>query len=181
MASDPVLAEQRHYKRHMPSVATVVKYWREHPQPWIKGVVIGWNIPFCFACGWIPPVKIHEGFKWKGASRFLERAHLQDHCVRGNDKPSNIVLLCPLCHRAMPRFQSRKEALHWVSERYSHRMRTSSTALHDASWQIYTDTHPCCDREGIRRLYKLFLISIMLQAQEAAHLMHPSDCHRHRP
>lgn len=24
MASDPVLAEQHHYKRHMPSVATVV-------------------------------------------------------------------------------------------------------------------------------------------------------------
>ena len=46
MASDPVLAEQHHYKRHMPSVATVVKYWREHPQPWMKGVVIGWNIPF---------------------------------------------------------------------------------------------------------------------------------------
>lgn len=100
MASNPVLAEQHHYKRHMPSVATVVKYWRTHPQPWMKGVVIGWNIPFCFACGWIPPVKIHEGFKWKDVSRFLERAHLQNHCVRGNDKPSNIVLLCPLCHSA---------------------------------------------------------------------------------
>lgn len=137
MTSDPVLAEQHHYKRHMPSVATVVKYWRTHPQPWMKGVVIGWNIPFCFACGWIPPVKIHDGFKWKDVSRFLERTHLQNHCVRGNDKPSNIVLLCPLCHSAMsamPRFQSRKEALHWVSERYSHRMRTPSTALHDVSW-----------------------------------------------
>lgn len=75
MVSDPVLAEQRHYKRHMPSVATVVTYWRTHPQPWMKGVVIGWNIPFCFACGWIPPVKIHKGFKWKDTSRFLERAH----------------------------------------------------------------------------------------------------------
>lgn len=170
MASNPVLDEQHHYKRHMPSVATVVKYWRTHPQPWMKGVVIGWNIPFCFACGWIPPVKIHEGFKWKGASRFLERAHLQNHCMRGNDKPSNIVLLCPLCHSAMsamPRFTSRKEALHWVSERYSYRMRTSSTALHDASWQIYTDTHPCCDRDDIRKLYELFLISIMIQAQAA--------------
>lgn len=116
----------------------------------------------------LPPMKIHEGFKWKDASRFLERAHLQNHCIRGNDKPSNIVLLCPLCHRAMsamPRFQSRKEALRWVSERYSHRMRTSSTALHDASWQIYTDTHLCCDKDDIRELYKLFLISIMLQAQ----------------
>jgi hypothetical protein len=82
-------------------------------------------------------------------------------------------MLCPLCHSAMPRFKSRKKALHWVSERYSHRMRTSSTALHDASWQIYTGTHPCCDRDDIRELYKLFLISIMLQAQETAHLMHP--------
>lgn len=41
MASDPVLAEQHHYKRHMPLVATVVKYWRTHPKPWMKGVVIG--------------------------------------------------------------------------------------------------------------------------------------------
>ena len=125
MASDPVLAEQHHYKRHMPSVATVVKYWRTHPQPWMKGVVIGWNIPFCFACGWIPLVKIHDGFKWKDISRFLERAHLQDHCECGNDRPWNIVLLCPLCHSAMPRFTSRKKALHWVSERYSHRMQRS--------------------------------------------------------
>lgn len=36
MASDPVLAEQHHYKRHMPSVAAVVTYWREHPQPWVN-------------------------------------------------------------------------------------------------------------------------------------------------
>lgn len=170
MTSNPKQAEQHHYKRHMPSVATVVKYWRTHPQSWMKGVVIGWNVPFCFACGWIPPLKIHEGFKWKDVSRFLERAHLQNHCVRGNDKPWNIVLLCPLCHSAMsamPRFTSRKEALHWVPKRYSHRMRTSSTALHDASWQIYTNTHPCCDKDDIRELYKLFLISIMIQVEAA--------------
>mgnify|MGYP001744170858 CR=1 FL=1 len=168
MASNPKQAKQRHHKRHMPPVAKVVKYWSEHPKPWMKGVVIGWNIPFCFACGWIPPMKIHEGFKWEGASRFLERAHLQDHCVCGNDKPSNLVFLCPLCHSAMPRFKSRKKALRWVCERYSHRMRTSSTALqalHDASWQLYTDTHPCRDRDDIRELYRLFLISIMLQAE----------------
>ena len=113
----------------------------------------------------IPPLKIHEGFKWKDTSHFLERAHLQAHCVRGNDKPSNIVLLCPLCHRAMPHFTSREEALCWVSERYSYRVRTASTALHDVSWQLYTDTHPCCDRDELRQQYKLFLISIMIQAQ----------------
>lgn len=171
MASNTKQTEQRHYKRHMPSVATVVKYWSEHPKPWMKGVVIGWDIPFCFACGWIPPVKIHEGFKWKDTTRFLERAHLQAHCVRGNDKPSNIVLLCPLCHSQMPHFTSRKEALHWVSQRYAHRVRTPSTALHDASWQMYTDSHPCLDRDELRQQYALFLTSIMIQAQASQRLI----------
>lgn len=165
MAFNPSLNNQPHtpYKRRMPSVARVVEYWRTHPQMWMKGQVIGWNIPFCFGCGWIPPVKIHDDFKWKGASSFLDRAHLEDHCLRGNDNPSNIVFLCPLCHSVMPHFASRKKALRWVSERYSHRIQTPSAALHDTSWQIYTNAHPCCDRDNIRQQYVAFVESIMLQ------------------
>ena len=153
------------HRRHPPKIARIVEYWRTHPQPWMKGCVIGWSVPFCFGCGWIPPVQTHKGFKWEGVTRFLDRAHLQDHHFHGNDKPSNMVFLCPLCHSQMPSFQSRKKALQWVAQRYTHRVQTPITALHDVSWQMYTDSHLCLDRDNFRQQYELFLTSIMIQAQ----------------
>ena len=86
MASDPVLAEQHHYKRHMPSVARVVKYWRTHPQPWMKGVVIGWNIPLNSISSYLTTVSSSSSTGCSGTLRLLKRKHIP------NLSPTTITL-----------------------------------------------------------------------------------------
>lgn len=46
-----------------------------------------------------------------------------------DDSPSNIVMLCHLCHAAMPSFKDRDKALLWVKTR----------DFRDDHWQLFTD------------------------------------------
>lgn len=40
----------------MPSMDKIVAYWRERDDDWLSGAYeLGWDEPFCFACGWLPP------------------------------------------------------------------------------------------------------------------------------
>lgn len=148
--------------RHMPTMDAIVGWWREHVRdteaepplrsdvpigdlPRLSAYWIGWGEPFCFPCGWLPPVRDGRADSWRLATCWLDRAHLQDHCVASDDSPRNLVPLCHLCHDAMPEFGSRDEALAWVTARPGV----------DFGWQAWTDAR-LAGRRDVSRTTTLF-------------------------
>lgn len=64
---------------------------------------------------------LNECFRCKSDSFFTERAHVIDRCRFDDEVPvevvdglSNIVPLCPPCHRGQPSFQPGEEAAAWA-------------------------------------------------------------------
>lgn len=135
------------FVRNTPSIDKIIEHWRAHVHatgaldpsgmpyecdegrpigelPRLKAYWIGWGEPFCFGCGWLAPVDT-----WNRASKWLDRAHLQDFCVAGDDSLENLVMLCHLCHNAMPEFDDRASALQWVASREQK----------EFTWQLWTD------------------------------------------
>lgn len=118
------------FPRSMPSVDDVVEFWRENgAREWTHAETIGWGEPFCFGCGWLAPVREGLSSSWRESTSWLDRAHLQDHCVAGDDSPANLVMLCHLCHVDMPEFDDRDTALQWVKD----------VASCSWMWQLFTD------------------------------------------
>jgi hypothetical protein len=124
----------------MPEMNAIVKYWRAQDRPELESFFIGWGEPFCFACGWLPPVEDGRPDSWARAASWLDRAHLHDRCNGGPDEPHNLVPLCHLCHDEMPAFgvyghyatpaDAKTAAWKWVVE---HPMK-------DGFFQAWTDT-----------------------------------------
>lgn len=118
------------------SIPAIVNHWAELDPLELPSHYIGWGEPFCFGCGWLAPVNDANTEKalprvWRTASEWLDRAHLKDHCLGGSGKPDNLVMLCHLCHSAMPSFTSRDDALRWVYDR----------ADVESMFQLWTDAH----------------------------------------
>lgn len=156
-------------ERQMPPMSKIIDYWKEHTQPWMKPVVIGWGEPCCFACGWMPPV-----LGWNQANAFLDRAHLQDHVVCGDDSPSNLVPLCHLCHSVMPEFDDRQQALDWVKSRYERYCTTRYLRLLQESWQSFTDNHPNLHNPSRNTMFRLRVVMLEIFLQELN--KHPEFC-----
>jgi hypothetical protein len=101
----------------MPAIRAIIDYWRDNPQPFLKSWYIGWGEPFCFACGWLAPVADGRPDSWARASAWLDRAHLHERVFGGSDDPSNLVMLCHLCHDVYPAVRTREGGLEWVAAR----------------------------------------------------------------
>ena len=148
--------------REMPTLSAIVTHWAADPDtirtlPHLRAHWIGWGEPFCFRCGWLAPV---DTWTDRRAGGWLERAHLQDHCLDGCDDPTNIVPLCIPCHDAMPQLLAREDALHWVSVPHSE-------VVYPILWQTFTDSHAGKSASsGRARVYRLkaqfleFLMSV---------------------
>ena len=124
----------RSRKRSMPSLYSIAVYWLE-PDSQMEArasgeasgfvaLVVDPGEPSCVRCGWrIPQLSQRlngDGStdlrrEWKAAGAFIDRAHLANHAEDGPDTASNLVPLCHLCHRDMPWFNTRREALAWVA------------------------------------------------------------------
>jgi len=118
--------------RQMPGMQRIVDHWRGHADelPNLRSHWIGWGEPFCFACGWLPPVADGRRDSWRCAGAWLDRAHLHDHANGGTAEPDNLVPLCHLCHGVMPAdYTDRADALAWVDQ-YPYRA---------PWWQMWTD------------------------------------------
>ena len=119
----------------MPSLDKIVQHWRDQrPDPTYQDRLSasGTGDPFCFRCGWFPPSADPYGATpWRYCSRWLDRAHLEDHAGGGNEDVSNLIPLCFLCHKEMPDHDAgqRDQALQWVKAGYQRRW----------EWQFFTD------------------------------------------
>jgi hypothetical protein len=162
-------------RKGQPSLSALAEFWREreHEVPGARISIIGLGEPMCFRCGWLAPVPDTNAFlglpsagpfrprqehpewtveralreTWRAAEKFLDRAHLADYCVSGDNSASNILPLCHFpCHRSMPEFDERGDALAWVAE--------GTPAPH--WWQFATDTAAergiLMNRRGLERL-----------------------------
>ncbi len=117
----------------MPSLPAIMESWAaleiedlEEVFPRIRVPSIGWGEPLCFRCGWLAPVPDAACFKdldadlairkaWKGASGWLERAHLQDHAYGGSSDALNLVPLCVICHEQQPPCETREQGIAFVN------------------------------------------------------------------
>lgn len=143
--------------RAEPPLGDVANYWRSTPEaveviPGLTPTDKRWNRPFCFACGWHPPVKPgRAAWMVPVTSGWLDRAHLLDHAFGGSSAPCNLVPLCLLCHDVMPQQPSREAAMKWVRDR--------DCDLPDpVAWQAFTDTSgsdPGSARSRQARMFRL--------------------------
>lgn len=143
----------------MPKLSAIANYWaglplivREDLFPHWHGIGPTWDVPFCFRCGWMPPVREAseyarlgwikaEAKAWDSASGWLEKAHLQEHSLNGTEVVENLVPLCVLCHEEQPRGATRAEGLEFVcSPSLPYVIRLLS--------QTYTDAHYTGTRAG---------------------------------
>ena len=129
-----------------PSLSAIIDYWAEPDQedravlPNLLSWFIGWGEPFCFACGWLPPLRTDKAWAEKDVSQWLDLAHLIDHALGGSSEPSNLVPLCIFCHDAMPSFSERTPALEWILGR-------ESKMPNPRIWQLFTDACPLIGRQ----------------------------------
>lgn len=150
-------------RQPMASMAEIVKYWAEsgelHDEH--KSHYIGWGEPFCFRCGWLSPEPTHDAVPWRRMAGWLDRAHLKDDAFGGSGEPKNLVPLCALCHRHMPEFDDRADALAWVQ----------SGEHRPWLWQAATDARWGGDRwqsfPGPKAFFGLYLEIADLMQQEA--------------
>lgn len=138
-----------HPRRGMPPLDKIAAHWHSQPEQirrtlrsqYTAGATalntrrhyLGWREPFCFACGWMPPVKVAERHKswkaWNTASKWLDRAHLIDHSLGGSSEPGNLAPICHLCHDGMPPFTEHEPAWEWVINH----------SQAEWEWQLWTD------------------------------------------
>jgi len=124
----------RTQKRSMPTLYAVAMHWitplAQHEAraageaEGFRALAMDEGEPPCVRCGWRIPVvdeRLNEDSstdvrrEWKAAGVFIDRAHLCNHAEDGGGECSNVVPLCHLCHRSMPWFTTRREALRWVA------------------------------------------------------------------
>lgn len=159
--------------RRRPQITKVIDHWRLHdPEvfPDSHAFWIGWGEPFCFRCGWLPPLPEEwNGDPWVAVGGWLELAHLHDHCAGGPDEPANLVPLCAICHRIMPDFpDGPKRAIEWV--------RASQPISGPWWWQMATDGRWGGDRyvpyPGWTALYRCFVWAgeVVARHEESADL-----------
>lgn len=96
----------------MPTMAQIASYWRnvtdelgdtEELGDRFYGLFRGWGEPFCFACGWMPPVDDTQPQEraWTDAASWLERAHIIPRSFGGDNACANLIPLCRACHRSI--------------------------------------------------------------------------------
>lgn len=170
----------------------IIEYWRQQDRPELESWYIGWGEPFCFACGWLAPVRDGRKNSWLMAASWLDRAHLHDRWDNGSDEPSNIVALCHLCHYGMPAFftgdghhptpaDARDAAWQWVTDH----------ERCEVAFQFWTDSRflgknhqPCRDTTLMRaRMHYLEVVSTEARREiakeenlSALHALHGLKC-----
>lgn len=110
----------------------IVDYWRYHALPKNPHICVVEDIgePRCFACG---KLAIRKGEKedrlreelgiqmWDDAEvkRNLNRCHIIPKSLGGEDKPYNLFLLCPECHKESPDTYNPDIFFGWVERKRS--------------------------------------------------------------
>lgn len=91
----------------------IVSYWAKRENE--SGLSVDWS-------------EAHERCWRCGCKSKLERCHITPHSLGGADDPSNLVLLCHLCHREAPNVKDPKFMWIWI--------RAHGTTFYDTFWMI---------------------------------------------
>lgn len=94
------------------------------------GVVYDWGEPRCFACNCSVGAEDNPDYEkalqdddtggkiWSfPEAKRLQRCHIKPASLGGEDKPQNLFLLCPRCHRESPDTKYPRQFFRWVYER----------------------------------------------------------------
>lgn len=116
---------------NLPSKTAIIQYWQEHARDLadITGYVPDWDEPACWTCGY--PVET-----WDNNS--LERCHIIPKSLGGANSPSNIVLMCKVCHDTAPDTSDAEAFAQWAkSQSYIRRwLRDFIHALEDLGMPV---------------------------------------------
>jgi hypothetical protein len=89
----------------------IVDYWMAVEPSFVDDP----DVPSCFACGF------DGSGEWGGwGTARLEEAHIIADSIGGKAEPSNLLLLCPRCHRDAPMSSVPFVLLDWVKRRESY-------------------------------------------------------------
>ena len=84
--------------RRMPSVATIVKYWRAQDAP----IAVDWNRAgeYCWRCA----RELNRGTSDKHSEDddCRHKSHIVPRALGGSDDASNLIVLCRWCHAQAP-------------------------------------------------------------------------------
>ena len=139
------------------SIEQILKYWmisiHAFENKKIK-LICDLGEPECFACGnWTPEptnyiikqCKLNDPYDekifWKIVTngwemKKLERCHLHAHCFGGDERYSNIVLLCFSCHQQMDSIflgyaEDRQEQLRWIHNYKTNQIKKASHYIYN--------------------------------------------------
>ncbi|MEV1331141.1 HNH endonuclease signature motif containing protein [Micromonospora costi] len=142
----------------MPSHYEIALWWLENQDRDARPFVLDLGEPACFACRWYPDGceasdTVTLKASWALRAK-LERAHLKPHSLGGTNDPSNIVLLCRVCHLDAPDWEDAAEMLGWVRRR-----RHWSDLAADKLRAAWNETRPGVpipnvDEEAVRSLIR---------------------------
>lgn len=116
-----------------PSRYEIALYWQGRG----KYVMIDFGEPSCWACSYYEPEwECEEGESLRSMwNRIgLERAHLVPASLGGQSSPSNMVLLCPLCHKDAPDHADPQYMIRWIESRedyFGWAFRSLATAINE--------------------------------------------------
>ena len=109
----------------LPSKAEIFDHWKDKLGAF--GILIDWNEPSCWACGF------HYGTKYdirrpnaawskilKGWNAIpLQRCHITPRSLGGTNEPDNLFLMCRECHDLAPNTDIREIFFDWVRAQIS--------------------------------------------------------------
>ncbi len=140
----------------MASRFQVAEYWASEagaerwPRAWAAVPDLG--EPSCFACGYYARTWDKErtvAKRWEVSA--LDMAHIVSSDDGGLKEPSNLVLLCYLCHAAAPMTLNERDMFAWIDARESDLARTmrlvgdECAALGFRPEDITSDVERCLD------------------------------------
>ena len=87
---------------------------------------IDWGEPCCWACGYYDTTKVKQTdykssersvFSCWNRATYLEKCHIIQHSISGDNAPGNFVLMCKKCHSDSPDTSSYETFQAWLNNR----------------------------------------------------------------
>ena len=127
------------------TIMQAIEYWSERVDECFLSVDWSETHSHCWQCG---------------CERNLQRCHIVPHSLGGEDKPSNIVLLCSRCHADGPNVADPDIMWDWI--------KAYKVPFYGTFWSIQA-------QEEYKRIYKTSLSSDLNRISDLASIKHKDE------